>query len=108
MGAGYRDDMSVIVIGKMKVNPANVAKLWADRGSDFKAISEAAKAAGCTRHRWGFGDGYVMIVDEWSDAASFQTFFDTQTLIPELMQAGGVEGPPAFDIVEYQKAPDEF
>ena len=32
--------MSVIVIGRMTVDPANVAKLWADRQADFEADFE--------------------------------------------------------------------
>ena len=100
--------MSVIVIGKMVTDPANIEKLWADRKADFEAVAEEAKAAGAIHHRWGFGDGYTVIVDEWPDAASFQSFFGSNTTIPELMQAGGVQGQPEFTIVEAKSAPDEF
>jgi hypothetical protein len=100
--------MSVLVIGHMTVDPANVEKLWRDRGADFKAVSEAAKQAGAIHHRWAFGDGQVVIVDEWPDAESFQQFFAAQTKIGELMQASGVQGPPTFEILEAKPAPDEF
>ena len=73
--------MSVIVIGRMTVDPGNVEKLWAQRKSDF---------------------------DEWPDAGSFQKFFESYPKIPELMQAAGVQGPPEFDIVRAQDAPDQF
>jgi hypothetical protein len=100
--------MSVIVIGHMTVDPANVEALWRDRKADFEAVAKAAKAAGATHHQWAFGDGVVVIVDEWPDAASFQKFFESQTKIGELMQAGGVQGPPTFEILESKAAPDTF
>lgn len=92
----------------MKTAPANVEKLWAERAADFESIREAAKAAGALHHRWGFGDDYVVIIDEWPDAESFQNFFSGHPQIGELMQAGGVEGPPEFTIVEARQGPDEF
>jgi len=100
--------MSVIVVGRMTVEPANVEKLWRERKSDFEVIGKEAKAAGALHHRWGFGDGQVVIVDEWRDAASFQQFFESHALIPQLMQAAGVQGPPEFEILEAKTAPDEF
>jgi hypothetical protein len=100
--------MSVIVIGRMQVDPANVAKLWAERRGDFEAASKDAKAAGALHHRWGFGDGEVVIIDEWNDAASFQTFFETHAVVADLMASAGVQGPPEFTIVEAKQGPDEF
>jgi hypothetical protein len=100
--------MSVIVIGHMKVNPANVEALWRDRKADFEAVATAAKAAGAKHHQWAFGDGEVVIIDEWPDAETFQKFFDSQAKIGELMQAGGVQGPPSFEILESKAAPDAF
>ncbi len=100
--------MSVLVIGHMKADPANIAKLWSDRKADFEAVAKDAKAAGAIHHRWAFGDGQVVILDEWPDAQSFQKFFESQATIPQLMQAAGVQGPPDFEIVEAQTGPDEF
>src|SRR5689334_1496145 len=100
--------MSVIVVGHMTVEPANVEKLWRDRKADFETISKEAKAAGAIHHRWGFGDGSVVIIDEWPSAAEFEKFFGSQTLIPQLMEAAGVSGPPTFEILEAKTAPDEF
>lgn len=100
--------MSVIVIGRITVDPANVEKLWVDRKADFEAVAKDAKAAGAIHHRWGFDEGRVVIIDEWPDAQSFQKFFDTQATIPELMQAANVQGSPEFDIFEAKDAPDQF
>ena len=100
--------MSVIVVGKMHADPATVKQVWIDHAAEFKAVQKEAEAAGALHHRWGFGDGFVVIIDEWPDATSFQNFFQNNATIPGLMQAAGVEGPPEFTIVEVVKAPDEF
>jgi hypothetical protein len=100
--------MGVIVIGRFPADPANLARVWNDRKADFEAIRERAKAAGAISHRWGFGDGEVMIIDDWPDAASFQKFFETETVIPELMQDAGVQGAPEFTIYEAKEGPDQF
>jgi hypothetical protein len=49
-----------------------------------------------------------VIIDEWPDAGSFQKFFDGNPKIAELMQAGGVQGPPTIEVVEARSGPDSF
>ena len=100
--------MSVIVVGKMQADPSTIQKLWNERETDFKAVQKEAIAAGAIHHRWGLGDGFVTIIDEWPDPGSFEKFFNTNTTIPQLMQAGGVQAPPEFIIVEAAQGPDEF
>ena len=100
--------MSVIVIGRMNVDPAAVEKLWAERAADFQAVASAAKAVGATHHRWGFADDHIVIIDEWPDAETFHSFFGGQPKIAELMQAAGVQGPPEFQIFRAAEGPDQF
>jgi hypothetical protein len=100
--------MSVIVIGHLTVDPANVERLWRDRKGDFEAVAVASKAAGAVHHQWAFAETQVVFIDEWPDAATFQRFFESQTKIAELMQAGGVEGPPTFEILEAKPGPDTY
>jgi len=100
--------MSVIVIGHMTVDPANVEQLWVERKADFEAVARAAQAAGAIHHRWGFGADGVVIVDEWPDIDTFQRFFESETRIAGLMEAGGVQGPPEFEFLEARSGPDEF
>jgi len=100
--------MSVIVIGHLSADPATVEGLWRDRRADFEAVQAAARAAGAVHHQWGFGDGQVVIIDEWPDAETFQRFFEGQSTIADLMQAGGVQGPPTFEFFEHKVGPDEF
>ena len=100
--------MSVIVIGRMNADPATIQKLWADRKADFEGVAAEARKAGALHHRWGLGDGYILLIDEGPDGESFQKFFSTNETIPALMQAGGVQGAPEFTIVESATGPDEF
>ena len=100
--------MSVIVVGKLHADPARIQKLWKDRAEDFKGVRKEAEAAGALHHRWGIGDGFVVLIDEWPDAESFETFFHGNATIPSLMQEAGVQAPPEFTIVEAATGPDEF
>lgn len=100
--------MSVIVVGRMNADPATVKQVWIDHAAELRGMQKEAEAAGALHHRWGFGDGFVVIIDEWPDATSFQNFFQNNATIPGLMQAAGVQGQPDFTIVEAVTAPDEF
>jgi quinol monooxygenase YgiN len=100
--------MSVIVIARLTVEPGNVEQLWRERKDVFEAIRESAEAAGAQHHQWGFGDGEVVIIDEWTDGESFQKFFDGDSRIAALMQEAGVQGPPTVQVLEAKTAPDTF
>jgi heme-degrading monooxygenase HmoA len=100
--------MSVCIIVKLKVDPANMAKLFAERANELKAVSEQGKAAGAIHHFFAAGDGEVIIVDEWDSADSFQKFFQSNTTIPEIMQSAGVQGAPEFSFYESMDSPDRF
>ena len=100
--------MSVIVIAHLTVEPGNLEKLWRERKDVFEAIRETAEGVGAKHHQWGFGDGEVVIIDEWVDGASFQKFFDGDTRIAGLMQEAGVQGPPRVEVLELKVGPDTF
>jgi phosphoribosylaminoimidazole-succinocarboxamide synthase len=53
-------------------------------------------------------DGEVVVIDEWGDAASFQKFFESNTKIPELLQAANVQGPPEVQVFEPMETADQF
>ncbi len=99
--------MSVCVIVKLKVEPANMAKLFAERAAELKTISEQGKAAGAIHRYFAAGDGEVIIVDEWDQASSFEKFFDNPT-IADLMAETGVAGPPEVTVFEMLDSPDRF
>jgi heme-degrading monooxygenase HmoA len=100
--------MSVIVIGRFKADPKDLEKVFIDHADELKAISADAKSKGGIHHQFVAGDGEVLIVDEWNNAASFQSFFESQTQIPEILKSANVQGPPDFEIHEVMDSPDRF
>ena len=65
--------MSVLIIGKFKGDTATFQQALVDRAGEFEKISEESKTVGGLHHRFGIGDGYVLIVDEWESVEQFQT-----------------------------------
>lgn len=92
---------------RLKVDPARMKKLFADRSSELEAVRDQARGAGALHHFFAAGDGEVIIVDEWDEAASFQAFFDNPT-IAGFMAEAGVEGPPEVRVYEVLDSPDRF
>ena len=100
--------MAVSVIVRVKVDPANLKKLFESRPDDFVQTSEAGRKAGAAHHLFAAGDGEILIIDEWDSAESFQTFFTTTPVIADLMQSAGVQGEPQIEIFERLDSPDRF
>ena len=100
--------MSVLVIARLKVDPAKFEDLVARRGDDFVPVSQKGKAAGAIHHQFVAGDGEVLIIDEWDKADSFGAFFGGQPEIADLMADGGVDGPPEVSIYRVIDTPDRF
>jgi quinol monooxygenase YgiN len=99
--------MAVVVIARMKVDPAKLEEAFTARKDVFEAIRGDAEKAGALHHQFLAGDGEVVILDEWNDAESFQGFF-ADPRIAQLMQETGVAGPPEVAIYEQMDSPDLF
>ncbi len=69
--------MSVLVIGKFQGDTATFRQAVAERAGEFAKYAEMARAAGGIHHRFGTGDGFVLVVDEWESPEHFQKFFST-------------------------------
>ena len=70
--------MSVIMTLRVQGDPDKLERLADEKRDVLQAIAEAAKAAGLIAHRFYGTDGWIMVVDEWPDAQSFQNFFESQ------------------------------
>jgi hypothetical protein len=57
--------MSVLVMGKFPGDTAKFRQSLTDRVGEFEKYGEMGKAAGAIHHRFGIGDGFVVVVDEW-------------------------------------------
>jgi heme-degrading monooxygenase HmoA len=80
--------MSVIMTLRVKGDPAELERRAAGDPDAMRAIAERAKERGLIAHRfYGTDDGYIMVVDEWPDAESFQAFFEENRAEIEPMMA---------------------
>jgi hypothetical protein len=92
--------MSIIVTLSMKGDGKQLEDYARSNSDAMQAVVESAKSHGLIAHRfYGSDDGEIMVIDEWPDAQSFQSFFqENSESIGPMMQAAGVsaEPQPAF------------
>ena len=100
--------MSVLVITKVAGDTTAFRQALAQRGGEFAKFAESAKAAGAIHHRFGIGDGYVVVVDEWESPSAFESFMSDPELQRFIASAGAAAGPPDVMITEAVRSPDEF
>ena len=70
--------------------------------------SDRARSAGGVHHRFGIGDGFVMVVDEWDSAEHFERFFADPDLQAFIGSVGAAPVPPELTITEAVVSPDQF
>jgi quinol monooxygenase YgiN len=99
--------MSVLIIGKFPGDTAVFHKALSDRAGELARTAEEARGAGCIHHRFGVGDGFVIIVDEWESPQQFEQFI-TQPHMQALIGEMGASGPPELTICEATASPDEY
>jgi hypothetical protein len=99
--------MSTLVTMKLSGDVAAFKRLLESEPERLKAIAEKAKAAGAIHHRFGVGDGYVLVVDEWDSAGAFEQFVSDPEM-GELLAEAGAHGQPEILLAEVISSPDEF
>jgi quinol monooxygenase YgiN len=100
--------MSVVIVGKFAGDTGKFRQALAERASEFVEISDRAKSVGAIHHRFGVGDGFVMIIDEWESADQFEKFFSDPNLQAFVGSIGADPGPPELIIAEAVSSPDQF
>jgi len=100
--------MSVLIVGKFQGDTATFRQSLADRADEFAKIADTARAAGGIHHRFGIGDGFVVIVDEWESVEHFQQFFADPDLQAFIGSVGAAPGPPELIIAEAVASPDQY
>ena len=100
--------MSVLVTGKFHGDTAKFQQALIDRAGEFEKIAEMARAAGGIHHRFGVGQGFVVIVDEWASAEQFQRFFAQPDLQAFIGSVGADPAPPEITVSEAVSSPDQF
>lgn len=100
--------MSVLVVLKVQGDTDVFRQALVDRAGEFEAIGARARAAGALHHRFGAGDGFVTVVDEWETAEQFNAFFSDPELQQFIGEIGGSGGPPEMTFSEAVSSPDQF
>jgi hypothetical protein len=100
--------MSVLVTGKIQGDTATFRQALVDRADEFVKIADMAQAEGAIHHRFGIGDGFVLIVDEWQTVDQFQRFFGHPDLQAFIGSVGGAPAPPEITVTDAITSPDQF
>ncbi len=101
--------MSVLVVTKVPGDTAKFRQALADRAGEFEKIAGAARAQGAIHHRFGIGDGVVLVVDEWETVEQFQQFFSNPELQAFIGSVGGdTSSPPDVIVSEAVASADQF
>ena len=100
--------MSVLITGKFQGDTAKFRQALADRAGEFTNFSDMARSEGAVHHRFGIGDGFVTLVDEWETAEQFQQFFSNPDLQAFIGSIGAAPAPPEITITEAVASADQF
>jgi len=100
--------MSVLIIAKFQGDTDKFRRSLEERADEFAKISEASKGVGGLHHRFGIGDGFVLVVDEWESVEQFQAFMANPDLQAFIGSVGGAPVPPEVIVAEAITSPDEF
>jgi hypothetical protein len=100
--------MSTLIVGKFAGDTDKFRQALEQRGDEFAAIGERARQSGCLHHRFGIGDGYVTVVDEWESPEHFQRFFGDPELQAFIASTGAASEPPELMFTDAVSSPDEF
>ncbi len=100
--------MSVIVVAKIQADTAKFQQALGDRSEEFAKIADTARTQGAIHHRFGVGDGFIMVVDEWETAGHFEQFFAEPALQAFIASAGAAPVPPEVTIAAAITSSDQF
>src|SRR5690242_20477220 len=101
--------MSYLITLKVRGDVAVFTNALAERGDEFRAFGEKAQAGGALHHRFGVGDGYVHVTDEWDSVDNFEAFFADPSLQEFIAGVGGdASAPPEIIVSQAIASPDQF
>jgi len=99
--------MSVLITGKFPGDTAVFEAALRDRASEFAAYGEQARTAGGIHHRFGIGDGFIVVVDEWESPQQFEQFF-TRPELQAFIGSIGAAGPPEITVSAAVASADQY
>ncbi len=101
--------MSVIVIARFSVSDVGKAAKWARTHAEVpEDITAYGKRLGQIGHRIVTDGKDLVVIDEWPDADTFNTFFAGATRMSEFLSGAGIIGEPEVTILEALDVPGTF
>ena len=101
--------MTVLITAKMKGDVATFRRAIEERAGEFEKVAQRGRESGAIHHRFGVGDGYVLVIDEWESAEQFEKFFGDPDLQAFVGTVGGdTSVPPEITVSEAISSADEF
>ena len=102
--------MAVMMGLRVAADPARFEQVVTSDPERLMGISQRAKDHGAISHRFYANDagGEILVVDEWPDAESFQSFFSNSPDIAEMMAEAGVTSQPQPIFWRELDTPDKF
>jgi quinol monooxygenase YgiN len=100
--------MSVIMTMWVKGDPNRLEEYAASNEEQVRSIRDLAKNHGLIAHRFYGSEGQIMVIDEWPDEQSFQSFFEEAgDQIRGMMEAVGASGQPGINFWRKLDSRDE-
>lgn len=101
--------MSVLIALTVPGDTDVFAKALVDRADDFVRIADGARQKGAIHHRFGLGDGSVLVIDEWESIEKFHAFFADPELQAFIGEVGGdTSAEPNLSFAEAVSSADQF
>jgi len=100
--------MSVLVTMRVKGDTEKFRRFTSENGDKLREIADDARSRGCLHHRFGVGEDFVLVVDEWESPDQFRQFFEGNPRIEEVMRAAGAQSEPEFSFTEAVETADQF
>jgi hypothetical protein len=100
--------MSVLITAKFQGDTAKFRQALVDRADDLARFAGLSRSAGAIHHRFGIGDGFVLVVDEWQTVEHFQQFMANPDLQVFIGEMGAEPGPPDVTVTEAVTSADQY
>lgn len=101
--------MSVIMTAWVQGDPRAGEEFAAANRDEMQSVLESAKSHGLIAHRFYGSEGQIMVIDEWPDEQSFQSFFEeNRDRIQPMFQAAGATSEPGINFWHKLDTGDEF
>jgi heme-degrading monooxygenase HmoA len=98
--------MSVVVTIHFPVSDvAKAIEGLPENAEVLEGISASTRDAGLLHHRFVSGEGELVVIDEWETAEQFQSFFDGDPDVAQVMTSIGMTGAPEISVYGSIDAP---